>query len=145
MPVDPNQPTHKIKVLDLGDLGGIDSSFLVNKYKPGTVIGVPCYAYLIVGETIPPILVDTGVKENQLDIMNRLGMSCTQRPDQKISYQLAKYGLDISDIEIVLHTHLHIDHAGNDRLFTNAKIIFPRKEMMFSVADIMDEIGRAHV
>ncbi|MEJ2718927.1 MAG: N-acyl homoserine lactonase family protein [Deltaproteobacteria bacterium] len=138
MPVDPSQPTHLIKVLDLGDLGGIDSSFLVNKYNPGAVVNVPCYAFLIVGETIPPIIVDTGVKEDQLDIMNRLGMTCTQRSDQKISYQLAKYGLDISDIEIVLHTHLHIDHAGNDRLFTNAKIIFPRKELMFAVADIMD-------
>jgi len=138
MPVDPSQPTHMIKVLDLGDLGGIDYSFLVNKYNPGGKLSVPCYAYLIVGETIPPMIVDTGVKEDQLDIMHRLDMSCTQRPDQKLSFQLAKYGLDFKDIEIVLHTHLHIDHAGNDRLFTNAKIIFPRRELMFAVADIMD-------
>ena len=138
MPVDPTKPTHLIKVLDLGDLGNIDSSFLVNKYNPGEKNPVPCYAYLIVGESIPPIIVDTGVKEDQLDIMHRLGMTCTQRPDQKLDFQLAKYGLDVNDIEIVLHTHLHIDHAGNDRRFSNAKIIFPRRELMFSVADIMD-------
>ncbi len=138
MPVDTTKPTHQIKVLDLGDIHGVDASFLVNKYNPGEKITVPCYAYLIVGESIPPILVDTGIKEDQLDIMARVGMTATQRPDQKLSYQLAKFGLDFDDIEVILHTHLHIDHCGNDRMFPKCKIIFPRKEMMFSVADIMD-------
>lgn len=138
MAVDKNEPTHQIKVMDIGDIGGVDASFLVNKYSPGKPVIAPCYAYLIIGETIPPIIVDTGIKEDQLDIMGRLGMTGTQRPDQKLSYQLAKFGLDFNDIEVILHTHLHIDHAGNDRLFTNAKIIFPRRELMFSVADLMD-------
>jgi glyoxylase-like metal-dependent hydrolase (beta-lactamase superfamily II) len=138
MAVDKNKPTHQIKVMDVGDIGGVDASFLVNKYSPGKPIIAPCYAFLIVGEAIPPIIVDTGVKEDQLDIMGRLGMTCTQRPDQKLSYQLAKFGLDFNDIEAILHTHLHIDHAGNDPLFPNAKIIFPRKEIMFAVADLMD-------
>jgi glyoxylase-like metal-dependent hydrolase (beta-lactamase superfamily II) len=139
MAVDKNKPTYKIKVMDIADLGQIDASFLVNKYKPGEKMTVACYSYLIVGESIPPIVVDTGVKEDQLDIMGRLAMTGSQRPDQKFSYQLAKFGLDFTDIEVILHTHLHIDHAGNDNLFPNAKIIFPRKELMFSVADIMDE------
>lgn len=138
MAVDKNEPMHQIKVMDIGDIGGVDASFLVNKYSPGKPVTAPCYAYLIIGETIPPIIVDTGIKEDQLDIMGRLGMTGTQRPDQKLSYQLAKFGLDFNDIEVILHTHLHIDHAGNDRLFTNAKIIFPRRELMFSVADLMD-------
>jgi glyoxylase-like metal-dependent hydrolase (beta-lactamase superfamily II) len=138
MAVDKNKPTHKIRVLDIGDIGGVDSSFLINKYSPGKPVTAPCYAYLIVSDIVPPILVDTGMKEDQLEIMGRLGMTGMQRPDQKISYQLAKYGLDFKDVEVILHTHLHIDHAGNDHMFPNAKIIFPRKEMMFSVADLMD-------
>ena len=32
---------------------GFMVSFLVNKYNPGEKVTVPCYAYLIVGETIP--------------------------------------------------------------------------------------------
>ena len=102
-------------------------------------MGTPItYSYLILGDEIPPILVDTGVKESQLDIMNRLGMTATQTEEQTYEAQLAKFGLKIEEIQILLHTHLHIDHAGNDDYFTNAKIIFPRKELMFSVADIMD-------
>lgn len=139
MAVDNTKPTYQIKVMDIADLAGVDSSFLINKYKPGEVLPVTrCFSYLILGDTIPPIVVDTGVKEDQLDITERLGVMTTQRPDQKLSYQLAKFGLDFNDIKIILHTHLHIDHAGNDFKFANAKIIFPRREMMFSVADIMD-------
>ncbi len=138
MSVDKTKPTYKIKVLDVAMLGSIDSSFLVNKYNPGAKMGVPTYSYLILGDDIPPILVDTGVKESQLDIMHRLGMTATQSPEQTYKAQLAKWGLKIEDIKIVLHTHLHIDHSGNDDYFTNAKIIMPRKEIMFAVADMMD-------
>lgn len=138
MAVDKNKPTYQIKVLDIADVGGLDGSFWVNKWCPGTKIVIACYAYLITGESIPPIIVDTGIKEDQLDIMERLGMTGSQRPDQKLSYQLGKYGLDFKDIKVILHTHLHVDHAGNDYLFPNAKIIFPRKELMFAVADLMD-------
>ncbi len=138
MAVNKNKPTYQIKVLDIGDVGGLDGSFWVNKWCPGKKIVIACYAYLITGESIPPIIVDTGIKENQLDIMGRLGMTGSQRPDQKLSYQLGKYGLDFKDIKVILHTHLHVDHAGNDYLFPNAKIIFPRKELMFAVADLMD-------
>jgi glyoxylase-like metal-dependent hydrolase (beta-lactamase superfamily II) len=138
MAVDKNKPTYQIKVLDVATLGSIDASFLVNKYKPGEKMGVPTFSYLILGDDIPPILVDTGVKESQLDIMGRLGMTATQSPEQTYKAQLAKWGLTIEDIKVVLHTHLHIDHSGNDDYFTNAKIIMPRKELMFSVADLMD-------
>jgi glyoxylase-like metal-dependent hydrolase (beta-lactamase superfamily II) len=137
MSIDRNKPVHEIKVLDLGLIKGVDCSFIVDKYSPGKPYTGSLYSYLIVGETIPPIIVDTGIKEAQLDIMSRVGMNVVQRPDQNLSYQLAKYGLDVEDIRVILHTHLHIDHAGNDDLFPNAKIIFPRKEMMFSVADLM--------
>ena len=138
MATDHTKPTYQIKVLDVATLGGIDSSFVVNKYMPGRKGVYPTYSYLILGEQIPPILVDTGVKESMLTIMGRLGMTATQSPEQTYAAQLAKWGLKIEDIKIVLHTHLHIDHAGNDDYFTNAKIIMPRKELMFSVADIMD-------
>ncbi len=138
MSVDKTKPTYKIKLLDVATVGGCDLSFLVNKYNPGDKWEGPTYSYLILGDSIPPILVDTGIKESQLDIMQRVGMTATQSPEQTYKAQLAKWGLKFEDIEIILHTHLHIDHCGNDDYFTNAKIIMPRKEIMFAVADIMD-------
>lgn len=142
MATDKNKPTYRIKVLDLADAGGGDASFLVDRFPVGTPVNhgdVAIYAYLILGEQIPPLIVDTGVKEDQLDIMGRLGMTVTQRPDQKLAAQLGKYAVSCDDIRAIIHTHLHIDHAGNDDLFPNAKIIMTRKEIMFAVADIMGE------
>jgi glyoxylase-like metal-dependent hydrolase (beta-lactamase superfamily II) len=132
------KPIYKINVLHTADLGQIDASFLVNKYHPGEKKPVPTYSYLITGENIPPMLVDTGVKESMPEIMGRLGMTAEIRPDMTYESQLAKFGYTLEDIKIILHTHLHIDHSGNDDKFPNAKIIMPRKELMFAVADIMD-------
>lgn len=133
-----SNPIYKINVLHVADLGGIDSSFLVNKFNPGEKMSVSTYSYLITGEGIPPMLVDTGVKESMPEIMNRLGMTAEIREDMTYKSQLAKFGYKIEDIKVILHTHLHIDHAGNDDLFINAKIIMPRKELMFAVADLMN-------
>lgn len=138
MRIDHSKPTYQIHVLLQTTLTGVDSSFFVNKYKPGNTWPVPTYSYLITGENISPILVDTGVKEGFMEIMNRLGMGATQTPDMTYESLLRKLGYKLEDVKAVLHTHLHIDHAGNDDLFPNAKIIMPRKELMFSVADLMD-------
>jgi len=141
MATDRNKPTYQIKVMVIGETKDTDYSFVLDKYLPG--IKKPkgiIYSYLIVGKNIPPMIVDTGIKEEQFnfDISDRIKIvGAIQRPEQKIANQLAKFGYTCNDIKVILHTHLHIDHAGNDHLFPNAKIIFTRKEIMFSVAGIM--------
>lgn len=139
MAVDKSKPTYQIHVLYQCLLGGIDASFTINKWSPGFRRNVPTYSYLITGEGIGPILIDTGVKEGMFEIMERLNMSAENTPDQSYEAMLGKLGYKLEDVKAVLHTHLHIDHAGNDDLFPNAKIIMPRKELMFAVADLMDE------
>jgi glyoxylase-like metal-dependent hydrolase (beta-lactamase superfamily II) len=133
-----SKPVYKINVLHIANTLKNDASFVVNKYSPGKKIKLPTYSYLITGEGIEPMLVDTGIKESMPDIMSRVGMGAEITEDMKLEAQLAKFGYKFEDIKYILHTHLHIDHAGNDDYFTNAKIIMPRKELMFSVADIMD-------
>ena len=138
MATDNTKPTYKIKVMEIAETANTDWSFTLDKYLPGKKKpkGI-VYSYLIVGDNIPTIMVDTGIKEDQFEIMERLGLlEAHQKPEQKISRQLERFGLNYSDIKVILHTHLHMDHAGNDHLFPNAKIIFPRKEMMFSVAGL---------
>ena len=34
--------------------------------------------------------------------------------DNMIENQLAKHGVKMGDVRYILHTHLHIDHAGKD-------------------------------
>ena len=103
----------EIKVLDYGDIE-LESSFLVLGRDCGRIRRVLVLGMLILGGTWP-ILVDTGYRSNQ--IMETLGMRGLQSHETMIENQLKKHGLRLGDVRYVLHTHLHIDHAGKDDLF----------------------------
>jgi glyoxylase-like metal-dependent hydrolase (beta-lactamase superfamily II) len=46
--------------------------------------------------------------------------------------QLRKHGLKPDDIDIVINTHLHFDHCGNNKLFKNARFIVQKTELDYS-------------
>ncbi len=123
-----------IHVLDYGDIE-LETSFLVLGHECGRVRRVPVYGFLILGGEYP-VLVDTGYRDNV--IMETLGMRGLQFHDNMIENQLVKHGLKLGDIRYILHTHLHIDHAGKDDLFPmNTTVVLNRREMEFSVSGIM--------
>lgn len=131
-----NTCTYQIHILNVADLVGLDSSFLMRAYKFGEKNTTPTYSFLITGENIPPILVDTGVKEYWAEHTECFEPYHMVADIHKYDEQLAKLGYKREDIKVILHTHCHIDHAGNDDLFPNARIIINRKELMWSVAGI---------
>ena len=124
----------EIKVLDYGDIE-LESSFLVLGRDCGRVRRVPTLGMLVLGGTWP-ILIDTGYRSNQ--IMETLGMRGLQSHENMIENQLKKHGLRLGDVRYVLHTHLHIDHAGKDDLFPmNTTVIVNRRELEYSVSGLM--------
>lgn len=124
----------EIKVLDYGDIE-LENSFLVLGHNCGRVKRVPVYGYLILGGAYP-IVVDTGYRDNA--IMESLGMRGLQFHDNMIENQLAKHGVKLGDVRYVLHTHLHIDHAGKDDHFPmNTSVVVNRREMECSVSGLM--------
>jgi glyoxylase-like metal-dependent hydrolase (beta-lactamase superfamily II) len=126
----------EIKLLDLGDIE-LESSFLVLAHDCGVLTKVPTFGMLILGgET--PVLVDTGFSHP--GIMANLGMTGFCTGEQGLDKQLAKHGLQKSDIGFVVHTHLHIDHAGKDSEFPmSTVVVINRRELEFSVSGIMGE------
>ncbi|MEO1688547.1 MAG: MBL fold metallo-hydrolase, partial [Pseudomonadota bacterium] len=98
----------EIHVLDYGDIE-LESSFLVLGNDCGRVKRVPTYGFLILGGEYP-IVVDTGYRDNA--IMASLGMRGLQFHDNMIENQLARHGVKPGDVRYIVHTHLHIDHAG---------------------------------
>ena len=124
----------EIKVLDYGDIE-LEASFLVLGRDCGRVRRAPVFGMLILGGTWP-ILVDTGYRSNQ--IMETLGMRGLQSHETMIENQLKKHGLRLGDMRYVLHTHLHIDHAGKDDLFPmNTTVVLNRRELEYSVSGLM--------
>ena len=124
----------EIKILDYGDIE-LESSFLVLGRDCGRTRRVPTFGFLILGGTWP-VVVDTGYRSNQ--IMETLGMRGLQFHENMIENQLAKYGVRMGDVRYVLHTHLHIDHAGKDELFPmNTTVIINRRELEYSVSGLM--------
>jgi glyoxylase-like metal-dependent hydrolase (beta-lactamase superfamily II) len=126
---------YEIKLLDLIDIE-LDASFLVLGRGMGTVTRVKTWGCLILGGD-DPILVDTGAMNTE--IMGRLGMTGFISQEQRLENQLARYGVKIDDVRWVMHTHHHIDHAGQDDRFTKATLITSRRELEYSASGIMGE------
>lgn len=124
----------EIRILDYGDIE-LETSFLVLGHECGRIRRVPVYGYLIMGGKYP-VLVDTGYRDNA--IMELLGMRGLQHHGNMIENQLAGHGLKPGDIRYILHTHLHIDHAGKDDLFPmNTTVVVNRRELECSVSGLM--------
>src|SRR6266852_7965309 len=126
----------EIKTLSLIDIE-LDSSFLVLGRNMGVRLRVPTLGYLILGGDAP-IVVDTGASHPE--IMHRLGMEGWISEEQKLENQLGKYELELEAVRWILHTHLHIDHAGQDDRFPmTTTVVINRRELEHSVSGLMGE------
>ena len=104
---------YEIKLLDLIDIE-LESSFLVLARNMGIRTRAKTWGCLVLGGD-DPILVDTGA--TSAEIMQRLGMTGFISEEQQLEHQLAEHGVRMEDVRWILHTHHHIDHAGQDALF----------------------------
>jgi glyoxylase-like metal-dependent hydrolase (beta-lactamase superfamily II) len=124
----------EIRLLDYGDIE-LESSFLVLGRDCGRTRRVPVYGFLILGGRYP-VVVDTGYRDNA--IMETLGMRGLQFHENMIENQLARHGVRVGDVRYVVHTHLHIDHAGKDDHFPmNTTVVLNRRELEHSVSGLM--------
>jgi len=130
-------PAHEIKLLPLIEIE-LESSFLALARNMGIRTRVPTWAVLILGNPAGPILVDTGVRD--AEIMERLHMTGYVGEGQGLDAALAEHGLERSDIHAILHTHTHIDHAGQDAGFPfSTPVVMTRRELEYSASGLMGE------
>ena len=126
----------EVKLLDLIDIE-LESSFLVLARNMGQKALAKTWGSLILGGD-DPILVDTGASHPE--IMQRLGMTGWISEEQQIENQLGRFGVKPKDVRYILHTHNHIDHAGQDDKFPmTTTVCMQRKELEHSVSGLMTE------
>lgn len=98
---------------------------------------VPVPVWLIQGSK-KNILIDTGLGDIDeiASMQSRYGVDFlpARNEGQDIVEGLLKFGLKPEDIDIVVLTHLHFDHVGNNELFTNAKFYVQRDELPQAVS-----------
>jgi len=78
------------------------------------------------------ILVDTGIGE--LPEKHRKLFNIKRKAEENLKAQLAQHGLKPEDIDIVVNTHLHFDHCGNNALFPNVKFVVQAEEFRYAFA-----------
>jgi glyoxylase-like metal-dependent hydrolase (beta-lactamase superfamily II) len=126
---------HELKLLSLIDVE-VESSFLVLARNMGIPVRVHTWGVLILGNPAGPILVDTGASAPE--IMRRLGMRGWVTEEQQLENALAAHDVAIGDVAAVLHTHCHIDHAGQDDRFPmTMPVVMNRRELEHSASGLM--------
>lgn len=74
------------------------------------------------------VLVDTGISDDFIVDGKAWGNYPAKGGRAYVEKALAKAGCDPLEIETILFTHLHNDHAANTSIFKNARMIFQKDE-----------------
>jgi hypothetical protein len=123
----------EIKLLDYGDIE-LESSFLCSRPRlwkdpSRTGLWLSDHGGVIRLWWIPAIVTMPWKRSA------RRGL---QFHENMIERQLARFGVKPCDVRYVLHTHLHIDHAGKDDHFPmNTTVVVNRRELECSVSGLM--------
>lgn len=103
--------------------------------RDGTItegVMVPVPVWLLEG-TDKTILIDTGLGDidEVSEMQSRYGVDfvASRKPDQDLVTGLRHHGIEPEDVDLVVLTHLHFDHVGNNELFPNAEFIVQRDEL----------------
>lgn len=112
----------EIRSLRLGEL-----------YLPhaGGIVRDPIHCWLVRNGTTN-ILVDSGMPAIE-EVRRTLKVDGVGGGHASLTQALAGEGLTPADIDIVIPTHLHFDHAANLELFPQACVILQRDEMFHAI------------
>ncbi len=129
---------YKIRPLVVAQIGAVKgvATHMVDMMTP---VVVPVLAFYIEGGP-KKILVDTGVVDGGPE-NNFHGFPLIDSGPQGMVKALAEIGLTPEDIDIVIITHLHFDHAANISLFPHAQFILQKKEWEYAKAPLPIQKG----
>ena len=86
--------------------------------------GAACVVFgFVVHHPEGPVLVDTGVGTGRVDID-----SLFAPVHHPIEDTLAAVGVQLTEVRMVINSHLHFDHCGNNQLFPGVPLVVQRAE-----------------
>jgi len=109
----------------------LDKSFLVYAKYQGEIYEAALKPLLVITDR-KTILIDTGIGE--LPEKHRKFHTLKRRPDETLKTQLQRHSLKPEEIDVVINTHLHFDHCGNNKDFRNARFYVQADELRYAYA-----------
>lgn len=122
--------TWSIKALDTGT-SIVEGSVLAYLRRCGEPVSIPRVMWVLEGPTT--IVVDTSVNPHGKP-HEFMGETFERSQDQIPENALKVAGVAPKDVEFVILTHLHWDHAGNCDLFPEARILAQEAELRYAIA-----------
>jgi len=107
----------------------LDKSLIVYMKYMGELYEAALKPLLIITDK-EKVLVDTGIGD--LPESHRKFFPVKRKTDETLKAQLMKHGLKPDDVDIVINTHLHFDHCGNNRLFKKARFLVQKDELQYA-------------
>ena len=108
----------------------LDKSLVVYMKYMGQPYEAALKPLLILTDSGEKILVDTGA--GKLPESLEKFFPVKRKTHETLEVQLRKHGLKPDDIDIVVNTHLHFDHCGNNKLFKSARFIVQKAELQYA-------------
>jgi 4-pyridoxolactonase len=87
---------------------------------PGPQCRIPVYSVLIEHDD-GLFLIDTGIGLEHMNAVLPFELP-EQTEEQTIPGQLEKCGFSLDDVDVLVNSHLHIDHVGGNQLFKGTKV-----------------------
>ncbi|MCC5926038.1 MAG: N-acyl homoserine lactonase family protein [Bacteroidetes bacterium] len=124
----------KLYITSSGELN-LDQGWLTAMTNHGNRIDIPVPMYII-DHPDGLVVFDTGmniavVPDNGAEYWGPVAgaFTPTMSREQGIDRQLNRIGKSVEDVRYVVHSHLHLDHAGNISMFPNATHIIRKAEL----------------
>lgn len=127
---------YQITALKVGNIT-VEKSGILYMSGYGRKIDVPVWVAAIEGNGIKA-LVDTGIRYP--DKWNSEASAIWAEKDENIEAALAEIGWSLKDIDIIINSHLHFDHAENNTMFPNARFVVSRNEWEYAKAPIPSQV-----
>jgi N-acyl homoserine lactone hydrolase len=136
------EETLKLYLIDLGHCDVDKGMVLTPGNDVGKRIVIPIVGYLIETDDGQHILVDSGMHRKHIEDPEATfrGMAFNDfltvlmNPEDDIANRLGELGLKAEDIDILVSTHFHFDHAGNHGDFGASRIVTQREALEYAKA-----------
>jgi N-acyl homoserine lactone hydrolase len=121
----------RIQALPAGILRNFPVAAVQYQRGWGEFHDVPQIMFVITGGD-HPIIVDSGTPDPEF-VREHHGYDFHRTPDEDPLTTLRSVGVDPEDVRLVVNTHLHWDHCGNNHLFPNARFVVQKPELLYAV------------